>query len=118
MKRYMLFGFDAYYPRGGANDLLGCFDSVEGMDKFFMAEYLQEGYVRKFDYFQIYDADTNEALHYSLPDFESLTPQKDEMTDDSEYLLQSNLLLDAYLEGFIDIDMLKTKINELKSKFY
>jgi hypothetical protein len=29
MKRYLLFGFDTYYPRGGMNDLITSFDLVE-----------------------------------------------------------------------------------------
>jgi len=29
MKRFMLFTWDTYYPRGGLHDLAGTFDSVE-----------------------------------------------------------------------------------------
>ena len=29
MKKYLLFGGDHYYPRGGANDCKGDYDSVE-----------------------------------------------------------------------------------------
>lgn len=28
MKRYLIFGFDDYYPVGGANDLLGSVDEL------------------------------------------------------------------------------------------
>lgn len=33
MKRYLLFGFDTYYPSGGVGDLLFDFDSVKEMDE-------------------------------------------------------------------------------------
>ena len=29
MKRFLLFGFDAYYPTGGMNDFVGDFDLKE-----------------------------------------------------------------------------------------
>lgn len=34
MKRYLLFAWDQYYPSGGWNDFIGCFDSFEEAQQF------------------------------------------------------------------------------------
>ena len=33
MKRYLMFGFDTYYPGGGMNDFIFDFDTVDEMKK-------------------------------------------------------------------------------------
>lgn len=119
MKRYMLFGFDGYYPRGGVNDLLGIFDSTEEMDKHFIAEYIKEGYVRRYDNFQVFDTEKEKELgySYSLPDFESIeldNNNNSEVEENEEYISKSNLLIDAYLSGTIDKAVLDRKMKELK----
>ncbi len=51
MKRYILFGYDGYYPRGGWNDFIASFDTVaEAFDA-----------IRR-DYFQIVDLTTGKIV--------------------------------------------------------
>lgn len=34
MKRYLLFGYDQYYPNGGGGDVMGDFDTLEEVKKY------------------------------------------------------------------------------------
>lgn len=38
MKRYWVFGFDQYYPRGGMNDFLGAFPTIKEAYQFIEEE--------------------------------------------------------------------------------
>jgi hypothetical protein len=40
-KRFLLFGFDRYYPGGGWNDFLGSFDTAEEAREFAAAQKYQ-----------------------------------------------------------------------------
>lgn len=61
MKRYLLFGYNDYYPRGADRDYIDDFDTIEEMEKFYMQQkykfertvYLdtqQEGWFESLDY--------------------------------------------------------------------
>lgn len=60
MKRYMLFGFDYYYPVGGMNDFLNSFDSISDIQDYITSSKGNKGYYPE-DYigtYQIYDLET------------------------------------------------------------
>jgi len=60
MKRYLLFGYDQYYPSGGWTDYKGSFDSIEECKE--MIESRNLGYMSKCDYWDIVDRDTEEVI--------------------------------------------------------
>lgn len=47
MKRYLLFGFDTFYPSGGEGDVVGSFDDLKEIDKIVKET--------RWDYYQILD---------------------------------------------------------------
>lgn len=49
MKRYIIFGYDQYYPMGGWSDKIGEFDNLEE------AKYFQEKSYNRSEGFQYYD---------------------------------------------------------------
>jgi hypothetical protein len=58
IKRYIVFGFDRYYPNGGFNDCLGSYDSMEEIDEKIEKQfeyYTFNGFSR--DEFQIFDCE-------------------------------------------------------------
>jgi hypothetical protein len=57
MKRYMVFGGDYYYPRGGMNDLLESCDSVEEV-RSCLADWLD----REHKWFHVIDRQTWDRL--------------------------------------------------------
>lgn len=57
--RYILFGFDTYYPLGGMNDCKGEFTTKDGA----IACIQRIGHNRH-DYWQIYDKQTQEILNW------------------------------------------------------
>lgn len=46
-KRYLLFGYETYYPTGGLSDLVGSFDTA--------LEAVEEARKMKHDYYELYD---------------------------------------------------------------
>lgn len=61
MIRYLVFGFDNYYPGGGYNDILGRF--VEGSDMDEMkSEALRMAAEKRRDYVQIADIMANKII--------------------------------------------------------
>jgi hypothetical protein len=50
MKRYLLFAFDKYYPKGGWEDFIGSFDTIEECKQLSMIE-------RFYDEYQIIDSE-------------------------------------------------------------
>lgn len=58
MKRYLVFGFDTYYPVGGWNDLVGMADTMEE------AHALK---VERWDEYQIVDTQTMTIVNLAKP---------------------------------------------------
>ena len=52
MKRYLLFGFDTYYPSGGWNDFLADFDTTE--------EAIEYALTMRRDWFHVIDGTTGQ----------------------------------------------------------
>ena len=68
MKRYLVFGYDVYYPCGGINDLIGAFGTEEEINEYFIKEMSdKESYFNKCDYYQVLDIQTGNDWSYSLP---------------------------------------------------
>lgn len=59
MKRYLLFGFDDHFPKGGMNDFIDDFDSLEEAHTEFIngGDLVTTGAYKNF---QIYDTETKE----------------------------------------------------------
>ena len=55
MKKYILFGFDLYYPSGGLNDKLDSYDSME--------ELMQSLTYHDYERYQIVDRDSWEVTY-------------------------------------------------------
>lgn len=51
MKRYLLFGYDNYYPSGGQHDVVDSFDSLDELKEFIKDS------IYKLDYYDILDMD-------------------------------------------------------------
>lgn len=47
-KRFLVFGYDTYYPNGGMNDCINSFDTIEDAKKEIFSNL-------KFDYYEIFD---------------------------------------------------------------
>jgi len=60
MKRYMLFGFDQYYPLGGMKDFIDSFANQDDALKYAIEHHE--------DMFHIYDLITNEIIWSSKSD--------------------------------------------------
>ena len=73
MKRFLLFGFDSHFPKGGINDFLGDFDSIEEAHTAFL-NHGERVIVTQFEHFQIYDTEERRLV---------LTSQKTKTTDRS-----------------------------------
>ena len=58
MKRYMLFGFDTYYPAGGMNDFLYDFDTIEEFKKYFITG--------RCDSYNVFDTVDRETHGYAM----------------------------------------------------
>ena len=62
MKRFWLFMYEMYYPRGGMSDCVGSYDTIEEAIK--GAE--ERGYN---DYMEILDSETGLMVHLDVIDF-------------------------------------------------
>jgi hypothetical protein len=62
MKRYMVFTYKDYYPRGGANDLLEVFDILEES----LPKLLEEFKFNKFENIQFYDLIKDKKVNFNL----------------------------------------------------
>jgi len=64
--RFILFGFDYYYPTGGTGDIHGWFNSAD--DALEAAQNIKESYksqnYRRYDYLEILDTETGDATLY------------------------------------------------------
>lgn len=60
---FLLFGYDNYYPNGGANDLIGKGETLEDLIKLIETEPLIKGMVETLDVTEAYDLVN--ALTYS-----------------------------------------------------
>lgn len=58
MKRFLLFGFDEYYPSGGLHDLIDSTDSLE------FCELTVQGQEYKCEYYQVLDIETGERYYF------------------------------------------------------
>lgn len=66
MKRYLIFGFDRYYPAGGMHDLRAQTDTLEGA-----YDYLEgierppetSSYRYPHDYYEVWDMQTGDKVH-------------------------------------------------------
>lgn len=68
MNRYLLFGYDVYYPCGGATDLIGSYESEENINEYFIAEMSnKEKYFSECDCYQVLDTQTGDVRIYKLP---------------------------------------------------
>ena len=56
-EKYLLFGYDWYYPEGGMNDYYGGYDSLEDVFDFINSK----GCSKTFDW-QIYDTETKAVI--------------------------------------------------------
>ncbi len=118
MKRYMLFGFDHYYPRGGMNDLIGTFDSKEEVDDHFIKLHMEGEYIIKYDKYQLFDTEKEEILGYTLPDFDSIKLTECDADDPNfqEYKTELDSLINAHIKGVINEFEMSDKIKELREK--
>ena len=57
MKRYILFGYDNYYPTGGFNDVIGSYDTKE--------EYRDKMEESKYENYQVFDCDLKHLIYDS-----------------------------------------------------
>lgn len=119
MKRYMLFGFDHYYPRGGMNDLIGTFESNEEANDYFIKLHKDGEYIIKYDEYQLFDTEKEEILRYSLPDFDSIKFVECNMDDSNfqEYKTELDTLINAHINGIVSESEMSVKIKELRGKF-
>lgn len=51
-KKFMLFGYDTYYPQGGSGDVVGVFDTMEDVVTVPLSY--------RSDYYEVLDLDTGE----------------------------------------------------------
>ena len=67
MKRYLVFGYDVYYPYGGLNDLIGTFNTEEEIDDYFLKEQSnKDKFFFKRDHYQVLDIQTGTDWAYKL----------------------------------------------------
>ncbi|MEQ6355193.1 hypothetical protein ABNX05_11240 [Lysinibacillus sp. M3] len=118
MKKYMLFGFDHYYPRGGMNDLIGTFDSKEEADDHFIKLNREGEYIIKYDEYQLFDTEKEEILGYTLPDFNSIKLTERDADDPKfqEYKTELDSLINAHIKGVISEFEMSDKIKELRER--
>lgn len=69
MKRYLLFGYDVHYPKGGLNDLIDSFDKESDINDFFVSkqtvdyrEIFGDYYI--LDHYEIFDTESGNHWNY------------------------------------------------------
>lgn len=62
MNRYLLFGYDAYYPSGGWNDFISSWKSLEAAQNALREEIANNKYPKS-DYYDIVDLEKNEIVY-------------------------------------------------------
>lgn len=68
MKRYLVFGFDQYYPAGGMNDFIEAFDKEEEIDEYFIQKRKEKGnHFSSCDHYHVLDIHTGHQWNYCLP---------------------------------------------------
>ena len=89
MKRYILFGFDNYYPGGGLNDIVESFDSISEIQPYIddvIRTVYNNGYRSPgYDQYQIFDLETRTEVF--LPDEIVVAPEKKNNIEKSPCLL-------------------------------
>lgn len=81
MKRFMLFGYHAYYPYGGMNDFIDSFDDIKTMARYIGREMSSTQHI------QIYDI----IREYKIDNFYSLITKIDNyMQEDTVEYLENN----------------------------
>lgn len=61
MKRFLVFAYYYYYPLGGLDDVIGCFDTIEEAEAF-VQESKNE---HKYDHYEAYDAVTRQVINFT-----------------------------------------------------
>lgn len=65
MKKFLIFGYDRYYPAGGMHDLVGQFDTLEEVHEYFNG--IRRPDTARFAYphdrYEVYSVETGERVH-------------------------------------------------------
>ena len=64
MKRYLIFGFDWYYPAGGMNDLVAMFDTLEEVIGYLTTGRVEGVYRYRFDHYEVFDTTTGDQVKF------------------------------------------------------
>ncbi|XOS93128.1 hypothetical protein ACLMAB_05675 [Brevibacillus laterosporus] len=90
MKQYLLFGFSDSYPRGGMNDFLFSFDTIEEFYGLFTEKEIKE------EYYQILNTSTMEYEDFYYDDCEWIDEDDldEDDEDDEDELIVTNRFLD------------------------
>lgn len=100
MKKYLLFGFDEFYPSGGLNDLICMFDSVpEAIDGYLENVDNDFGY----DKFQVFNTSSGQKNRINMIDLLS------------QYEVKRGRDLDMQDRAKLRLDFLKSSIEDFIS---